>query len=336
MYRDPTRYIASVSPGDPKIVVIGGGTGLSVILRGLKRVTDNITAVVTMTDDGGGSGVLRDELGLLPPGDIRNCILALADDEDIMERLLQYRFREGRLSGQNMGNLFLAALADIYGDFEMAVDKMHDILRIKGRVIPVTSQDTTLCAELWDGTVVRGESKIPVMVKRRVSPIRHVFLDPEDPDPLPSVIDAIYAADMIILGPGSLYSSIIPNLLVRDISEVIREAPGIKTLICNVMTQAGETDNYSVADYAAAVEKYLGKYVLEYMIINDHVCSKEEIAPYITAGVRQMCATKEDRQTLRHMGITPIESNMIQIRDGMIHHDPDRIANIIISIVHEA
>ncbi|MGI6205457.1 MAG: gluconeogenesis factor YvcK family protein [Anaerovoracaceae bacterium] len=334
MYKNIIRA-GKIPVGGPRIVVIGGGTGLSVILRGLKNLTDNITAIVTVTDDGGGSGVIRSELGMLPPGDIRNCILALADDEDIMEKLLQYRFHEGRLNGQNMGNLFIAALTDIYGDFELAVDKLQDILRIKGHVIPVTSQDEVLCAVLEDGTEVRGESTIPVEVKKHMSPIKRVFLDPDGAEALPSAIDAIMSADMIVLGPGSLYSSIIPNLLVKGISSAIRDASGIKSLICNVMTQAGETDDYTVSDCAHAVEQYLGKNVIDYMIINDHKCSNEELEPYITEGVRQILATDEDREELRHMGITPIESSMIEIGDGLIRHDASRIASIIVSLIHE-
>lgn len=321
----------------PRIVVIGGGTGLSVLLRGLKVSGEShISAIVTVADDGGGSGMLRDDLGMLPPGDVRNCILALADEEDIMERLLQYRFHEGRLKGQNMGNLFLAALTDIYGDFEMAVEKLHDILRIKGKVVPVTSDNVTLCARLENGRIVRGESMIPREVCRLHSPIREVFLDPPDAKPLRSAVDAILNADMIVLGPGSLYSSIIPNLLVEGISEAIREAGGMKVLICNVMTQAGETDDYTVGDYARAIESYLGKNIVEYILINDHICRAEELKPYIDAGTRQMCATSADRKQLREMGIVPIESNLIEVSDGAIRHDAGRIANIIFSLIHGA
>ncbi len=321
----------------PRIVVIGGGTGLSVLLRGLKVNGDNhISAIVTVADDGGGSGMLRADLGMLPPGDVRNCILALADEEDIMEKLLQYRFRGGRLKGQNMGNLFLAALTDIYGDFELAVEKLHDILRIKGKVIPVTSSNVTLCARLENGKVVRGESQIPHAVCRMNSPIREVFLDPSGAKPLQSAVDAIFAADMIVLGPGSLYSSIIPNLLVNGISDAIQKAGGMKVLICNVMTQTGETDDYSVTDYTRAIERYLGEHVIEYILINDHICREEELRSYTDAGTRQMCATDEDRRELYKMGIIPIESNLIEISDGAVRHDAGRIANIILSLIHGA
>lgn len=323
-------------PGGPRIAVIGGGTGLSVILRGLKKQTENLSAIVTVSDDGGGSGMIRDELGILPPGDVRNCILALADDEDIMEDLMQHRFREGRLRGQNLGNLILAGLTEIIGDFEAAVNKLQDILRIKGQVIPVTAEDTTLCAVLKDGTVVRGESFIPQEVKKHESPIDRVFLDPKEPEALPSAVEAIMSADMIILGPGSLYSSIIPNLLVKGIKEAVRSASGIKTLMCNVMTQAGETDRFTVAQYARTVEEYLGRNVIENMLINDYLCEPEELRPYLKNGMMQMLATDKDREALRDMNIMPIESNMIAISQGVARHDADRVTSIIMSLLHEA
>lgn len=324
--------------GGPKIVVIGGGTGLSVILRGLKKVSRNISAIVTVADDGGGSGMLRDDYGILPPGDLRNCILALADEEDIMEKLLQYRFSEGRLAGQNMGNLFIAALADIYGDFEMAVEKLHDILRIKGHVLPVTTADVTLCAMLKNGHTIRGESRIPDEVKKQGSPIDYVFLDPPDVDALPRATDAILTADIVILGPGSLYSSIIPNLLVRGINNAICGTGAMKMLICNVMTQPGETDGYSVTDYTMAVEKYLGKGGIEYLLVNNHVCTEDELQSYSKDGMpsRQMLARDTDRAFLAEKGIVLIENNMIAVDDGYIHHDADRISNIIMAVYHGA
>lgn len=321
----------------PRIVVIGGGTGLSVLLRGLKKNSGlHISAIVTVADDGGGSGMLRKDLGMLPPGDVRNCILALADEEDIMEQLLQYRFGNGRLKGQNMGNLFIAALTDIYGDFELAVEKLHDILRIKGKVVPVTSEDVTLCARLKNGKIIRGESKIPKAVSKMESPIEEVFLEPSGVQPLNSAVEAIMNADMIVLGPGSLYSSIIPNLLVGGISDAIRSAGGMKVIVCNVMTQAGETDDYTVVDYVDAIEKYLGSGVAEYILINDHICQPEELNAYICRGTRQMCAGNGEREILAQRGITVIESNLIDISDGMVRHDADRIANILLTMIHGA
>ncbi len=316
----------------PRIVVIGGGTGLSVLLRGLKKVSTNISAIVTVADDGGGSGMIRDDFGMLPPGDVRNCIMALADQEETMDKLLQYRFTEGRLKGQNFGNLMIAALTDIVGDFELAVEKIHDILRIKGHVIPVTSENVRLCARLKNYTVVKGESRIPEFVKSQNSPIEDVFLEPSDVTALPRAIEAIHAADIIVLGPGSLYSSIIPNLLVGGIKEAIAHAGGMKVLVCNVMTQAGETDDYSVAMYAKAIEKYLGPRVMEYILVNNHVCTVEQLMPYLAQGTRQMCATKDDRKELAAMGLTLIENNMIHVGDGYIRHDAERISNILMTL----
>lgn len=335
MYSDIYRSGGQSGIG-PRIVVIGGGTGLSVLLRGLKKVSTNISAIVTVADDGGGSGMLRHDYGMLPPGDVRNCILALANEEDMMESLLQYRFGKGRLKGQNMGNLFIAALTDIYGDFELAVDKLHDILRIKGHVIPVTSENITLCARLENGKIIVGESRIPDGVKKFKSPIKDVFLDPPDPPALNSAIDAILSADMIVMGPGSLYSSIIPNLLVGGVTEAISAAGGLKVLVCNVMTQPGETDNYTVTDFAAAVEKYLGKRIIEYLLVNDHECSNDELLPYLKKGMRQMCSTRTDRKKLSDMGIMLVESNMISAEGGVIRHDADRISNILMNLIHGA
>ena len=235
-----------------------------------------------------------------------------------------------------MGNLILAGLTEIIGDFEAAVNKLQDILRIKGQVIPVTSADTTLCAVLKDGTIVRGESFIPKEVKKHESPIDRVYLDPSEPEALPSAVEAIQSADMIILGPGSLYSSIIPNLLVKGIKEAIRNASGIKILMCNVMTQSGETDHFTVAHYARTVEEYLGQGVIENILINDHLCSPDELRPYLDIGFSQMIATDRDREILRSMSITPIESNIITIGQGMVRHDADRVASIVMSLLHES
>ena len=240
----------------PKIVAVGGGTGLSTMLRGLKAFTSNITAVVTVADDGGGSGVLRQELGMLPPGDIRNCILALADTEPLMEQLLQYRFRGGKLNGQNFGNLFLAAMDGISSSFVEAVKRMSDVLAVTGRVLPVTLNDVTLCAELEDGSIVCGESQIGNRRQFNRCRIRRVYLEPSDAEPLDDVIDAINQADVIVLGPGSLYTSILPNLLVRGICPAIKRSSAIKIYVCNVMTQPSETEEYNVSDHIRALEEH--------------------------------------------------------------------------------
>ena len=207
----------------PKIVVIGGGTGLSTMLRGLKYYTSNITAIVTVADDGGGSGDLREDLGMLPPGDIRNCILALADTEPLMEELLQYRFKDGRLKNQSFGNLFLAAMDGISNNFEEAVHKMSSVLAVTGKVMPVTLDNVILKAKLKNGIIVEGESNIPEESIKNNSCIDKVFIEPKNARAIKEAVEAIIEADAIILGPGSLYTSVIPNLLVKDIADALQK-----------------------------------------------------------------------------------------------------------------
>ena len=221
---------------DPRIVVIGGGTGLSTMLRGLKRQSENITAVVTVADDGGGSGMLRADLGMPPPGDVRNCIQALANTEPTMEKLLAYRFTEGSLRGQSFGNLFLAALNGMSETFDEAVRKMSEVLAITGRVLPVTNENVYLAAEFDDGSEVTGESHIADAKKARDARIRRVRLIPERPAALPQVLEAIEAADMIVLGPGSLYTSIMPNLLTEGVAAAVAASDAFKVYVLNVMT----------------------------------------------------------------------------------------------------
>lgn len=319
----------------PKVTVIGGGTGLSVILRGMKRVTDNLTAVVTVSDDGGGSGILREDLGMLPPGDIRSCILAMADEEGPMQELLKYRFPEGRYAGQNFGNLLIAALNGIYGNFEEAVAKANEILRVRGTVLPVTGESVELCARLADGTVVCGESKIPDAVISRESPISSVFLKPENPIGTKGAIRAILEADILILGPGSLYSSIVTNFLVAGIPEAIQHSYGRKILICNVMTQPGETDGYTVADHVKRVNGYIGQDAVEYVIANNYMVDDESMSAYAKDGAELILPTSLDRAYLKSKGIKLIEHNFTDIQYGYIRHDAERIANIVIGLLQD-
>ena len=246
------------TPGrpEPRIVAIGGGHGLSAMLRGLKCRTRHITAVVTVADDGGGSGMLREDLGMLPPGDIRSCILALSNVEPTMEKLLSYRFCEGSLAGQSFGNLFLAAMNSISGSFDEAVHRMGDVLNITGRVLPVTNQNVYLEAEFENGSRCLGESKIFYAKKLQNCRIRQVRLVPEHPQALPESLQAIRDADMIILGPGSLYTSIIPNFLVDGISEAVAASRAKKILVMNIMTQDGETEDYTGADHVRAILRH--------------------------------------------------------------------------------
>ena len=242
----------------PRIAAIGGGHGLSSMLRGLKRYTKYITAIVTVADDGGGSGMLREDLGMLPPGDIRNCIMALANTEPTMEQLLNYRFTEGSLTGQSFGNLFLAAMNGISGSFDEAVQRMGDVLAITGRVLPVTNQNVYLEAEFDNGSRTLGESKIFYAKKINDCRIRQVRLVPEHPQALQDSIDAILQADIIVIGPGSLYTSIIPNFLVDGICEAIRASGAVREYILNIMMQDGETDGYTGEDHVWALLEHAG------------------------------------------------------------------------------
>jgi conserved hypothetical protein, cofD-related len=317
----------------PKIVVIGGGTGLSVILRGIKKITDNLTAIVTVADDGGGSGKLREDLGMLPPGDVRSCLLAMADEEGLMLELLRYRFTEGMLEGQCFGNLLIAALNGICGNFEEAVAKTNEILRVKGQVLPVTGSDVHLCAELEDGTLVYGESQIQPEVIRSGSPISRVYLTPDKPAATVKAVEAINKADLILMGPGSLFTSIIPNFLVDGISEAIRDAVCRKVLVCNMMTQPGETDRYSVWRHVEKAEEYLGDNIIEYVIANNRMIDPAALKPYMEDGSEQIVPTKEDRSKLQEKGISLIENDFVEIKKGYIRHDADRIASVIFGLI---
>ncbi len=314
----------------PRIVVLGGGTGLSTMLRGLKLYTSNITAVVTVADDGGGSGVLRQDLGMLPPGDIRNCILALANTEPILEQLLQYRFKEGRLKGQNFGNLFLAAMDGISSGFEEAVRRMSDVLAVTGRVLPVTLEDVMLCAEMEDGCVICGESQIGKHNSYHSGRIRKVYLEPRTVAALNEVIDAISAADAIILGPGSLYTSIIPNLLVEGICDTIKKSGAAKIYISNVMTQPGETGGYSVSDHIKAMEDHSCKGIVDYCIINNAGIPEELKEKYMGDGAEQV---RIDKAALDEAGIKLLEQDFVSIKNGYLRHDPDKLADTIINVI---
>ena len=282
LYRGP-------SGKGPKIVAIGGGTGLSTMLRGLKRQTNNLTAIVTVADDGGGSGVLRQELGMLPPGDVRNCMEALANVEPLMGELLHYRFTDGSLKGQSFGNLFLAALNGISGgSFDQAVSRMSQVLAITGRVIPVTNTNVQLEAEFENGTKVLGESKIFYCKKRENCRIRRVRLLPERPAALEPALEAIREADMILLGPGSLYTSIIPNLLVEGVAQAIAESSALKIYIANVMTQEGETEGYTNADHIRAIFQHSLPGLFHLCLVNSATIPPEVLGRYAQEGAEPL------------------------------------------------
>ncbi len=263
-----TVEVCDKSNSYPNIAVIGGGTGLSTMLRGLKTHCCNITAIVTVADDGGGSGVLREDLGMLPPGDVRNCILALSNTEPILGELLNYRFKDGRLKGQNFGNLFLAAMNGISINFQDAVQNMSSVLSVAGKVLPVTLDSVELEAELENGVVVRGESNIPKEAISQGSAIKDLRIIPKEAEAVEDAILAIREADAIVLGPGSLYTSIIPNLLVEEIGKEVQKSKAKKIYVCNVMTQPGETTNFNVSDHIKEIYKYCGENSIDYVIPN--------------------------------------------------------------------
>ena len=311
-----------------KIVAIGGGHGLSTMLRGLKRYTKDITAIVTVADDGGGSGMLREDLGILPPGDIRNCILALANTEPTMEQLLDYRFTEGSLAGQSFGNLFLAAMDGISGSFDEAVHRMGEVLAITGRVLPVTNQSVHLEAEFVNGSRVLGESKIFYAKKRNDCRIRQVRLVPEHPKPLPESIEAIARADLILLGPGSLYTSIIPNLLVDGVAEAIAKSRALKILVMNIMTQDGESDGYTGADHVRALLHHGAPGIIDVCIANNAVIGEAILAPYRQEGVEQL---RLEREEIEAMGIQ-VEEYPLATGERYIRHDTYALASAIMEV----
>lgn len=260
-----------------KIVAIGGGTGLSSLLRGLKQFSHNLTAIVTVADDGGSSGRLREELGVLPPGDIRNCLAALATEESLLTQLFQYRFSAGDgLKGHSFGNLFLTAMTEITGNFEQAIATSSKVLAVKGQVLPATLSDVSLWAELDEGRIVKGESNIAA-AKGKISNIGCI---PANPKALPATIKAINSAECIVLGPGSLYTSIIPNLLVPEIRDAISNAKAPRIYVCNIMTQPGETDGYSVAEHIRAIDKACGQKLFDAVIVNQQLLSAQALAQY--------------------------------------------------------
>ncbi|WMJ80519.1 uridine diphosphate-N-acetylglucosamine-binding protein YvcK [Clostridium sp. MB40-C1] len=314
----------------PKVVAIGGGTGLSTMLRGLKYYTSNITAIVTVGDDGGSSGTLREELGILPPGDIRNCILALADTEPLMEELLQYRFKEGNLKNQSFGNLFLAAMDGVSNNFEEAVQKMSSVLAVTGRVLPVTLDDMILKAELENGDIVEGESNIPKQCIEQKSKIKRLFIEPEDAKALQEAVDAIKEADAVILGPGSLYTSVIPNLLVKDIGKALKKSKAIKIYISNIMTQEGETDGYGVAEHIQAIYSHCGHGIIDYVATNTEIIDSKLKEKYLEQNAKQVIV---DEDKINKLNVKVVEGDFITINKGFIRHDPDKLAKLLMKII---
>jgi uncharacterized cofD-like protein len=324
-----------------KLVAIGGGTGLSTLLSGLKRFVgergeglwlDSLSAIVTVSDDGGSSGRLRDELQILPPGDIRNCMIALSEDSTLLSRLFRYRFRgSGDLAGHSFGNLFLAALADVTGDFVEAVRLSSEVLASKGHIFPATISDVRLVAELEDGRVVHGETQITAAR----SPIRRLRLEPEQCQPLPEALAAIRAADVITVGPGSLYTSIVPNLLVARVADAIGEASATRIFIANLMTQPGETDSYDMRRHIEAVAKYAPQIHFDYVVVNKRAISSDQAEMYRADGAYQVGLEDE----MGCGGLDP-ETELVHadlLDEGeMVRHDSERLARVVIACAERA
>ena len=318
----------------PRVVAIGGGTGLSTMLRGLKNHTKNLTAIVTVADDGGGSGMLRQDLGMPPPGDIRHCMEALANAEPLMQQLLTYRFPagSGNLTGQSFGNLILAALNGISGSFDEAVAKMSQVLAITGRVLPVTTANVTLEATFENGTRVLGESKISDFKKAQDCRIRSVRLLPERPAALPEAVRAIEQAELIILGPGSLYTSVIPNLLVEGISEAVCAARAVKVYVCNIMTQDGETEGMTASDHVKALLDHSGPGLIDLCL-----CNSAPVRPGLVERykVEDAVPITVDRAAIEALGVEVVERPLASETLNYARHSFARLSAAVMDIYRE-
>ncbi len=318
---------------DPKFVVIGGGTGISALLRGLKRFSEDITAIVTMADDGGNSGMLRREYGMLPPGDVRNCLVALANAEPSLKNLLQYRFKEGELKGQNMGNLIITALTDVYGGFAEGVREAAEVLKITGRVLPVTEESIALIAHYADGNSIRGESAIPTYAYEHDVAITSMELAPRAPKANGDCIDEILAADLLVIGPGSLYTSLIPNLLVPEVARALNDARAPLVYVANMMEQRGETEGMTLTDHLEALRAHGLERPVRSIIVNDGQMDEALLERYaLEEGVRPIYLRDEEKVQLQARGIDLETGAFMAEKDGLIRHDGLSVAQRLLSL----
>lgn len=312
----------------PKIVAIGGGTGLSSLLAGLKRYTTNITAIVTVADDGGSSGRLRREFDILPPGDIRNCLVALAEAEPMMRKLFQYRFdKDSDLRGHNFGNLFITAMTQLTGDFEKALKESSKVLAIKGEVLPSTLSKVKLMAHFKDGGIAEGETNIPKQERE----IDKVFLKPLGCTPNHEALKSIRSADLIILGPGSLYTSILPNLVIKELAEEIKNSRVLKIYVCNIMTQHGETDGFCASDHLKALVKHTSSKIIDTCFVNTGRIPQRFLEKY--SGEKSFPVVV-DRENIEKMGFSVVEGNFVFAGD-FIRHDSSQLAKRIMEVYFE-
>ena len=314
----------------PKIVVVGGGTGLSTLLAGLKQRTSNITAIVTVADDGGSSGRLREELDVLPPGDIRNCLVALADSEDLLGALFQFRFSKGEgLRGHSFGNLFITAMSKVTGNFSKAITESSKVLAIRGNVFPATLQRVRLVAKRQNGRETEGESRIR---EERESPIDRLALTPGDCRATEESIEAIRHADAIVLGPGSLYTSVMPNLLIKGIKDEIRKSKAVKIYVCNVMTESGETENFSVSDHVGAIIKHAGPSVVDYCVANVSRIPRQLYNKYREENKYPVEVSDRDEKWFKNEKIKLVKAHIAGMKE-FVRHDSEKLSDVIMDIV---
>lgn len=316
----------------PNIVVIGGGTGINSVLRGLKNYTNNITAIVTVSDYGEGISSSSKELQLLPLDDIKGSLISLSSNEAVMEAILNYKFETGKLKSLSFGDIYLSAMKELCGDFTTSIEQTRNVLNITGKVLPVTLEAIDICAELEDGTVVKTKNKIPSVVESKISKISRIYINPSNCLPAPGVIDAIKNADAIIIGPGSLYTNVIPNLLVKGVAKAIKENKGFKIYVSNIMTEPGQTDNYSLSDHIKAIVDHAGKGVVDYCIYDTGEIVPEFVRKYNRDG-RDL--VDQDVAKAKELGVRLIQRNLSYIDGEYIRHNPDAIALSVIELVCE-
>ncbi len=314
----------------PKVVIIGGGKGLNNVITGFKKYTNNITAIVTMSDYGKASTDSRRALDTLPLKDIKDAIIAMSDKEDIMRNLMNMNFRNERLRGLNFGDIFLTAMNEIYSNISEAILKSTEVLNITGKVIPVTLDEITICAELADGTTIRQKDKIPEAVATRHSKINRIYVSPTNCRPAPGIIDAIEEADIIIIGPGSLYTNVLPNLLIRNVAKAIKDSKATKYYISNIMTEPGQTDEYTLSEHLKVIQEHIGTGIIDYCLADTGEVIPEYIRKYNKEGSD---VVEIDSKKLNGHNIKVIQRNMSCVKDGKIMHNPDIIASTIIEMV---
>lgn len=322
-------YTETMLKKGPKVVIIGGGKGLSNILSGLKEFTSNITSIVATFDDGGSTGKLMEEMDILPPGDIRRSIIALSHSEPAMEKLLGYRFQDGKVNNHSLGNLIIVAMTEIMGGFAPAIQKLSSIFNVKGKILPVSLDKAKLCAGLENGEIVVGEDNIRPRVLEAKSRIKQIFLKDTEAHPAPGVIEAINEADVIVIGPGSLYTSVICNLLVNDIGKAIIQSKAKKVMIANLMNEPGETLGYTLAKHVNEVERYLGKHALDYVLANNGEITEDMIYDFNQGTSTPVTI---DLENIQNRTISVIEEDFVITAPNSILHDNLRISEILIEI----